>query len=648
MFHTAGQVALCTVFLCFSFMSVVAIAAPLPAQKPIAKVAPNIKPARIPVPNDDAETQYKKKRTKQPAEKPTAVSRIKKFLDVDPNSSSALSEKDIARYKKIFALQKSGDMDGADKVIKRLSNNVLMGFVLYERYLHPSAYVTSFEELKRWMLNYGSYPGAKSIYKLAKTKDASRIGEVQKPRDKIALRMIEEPTVVYGKKYTSSKAKTAEAKSLEREINKLLKDNRPTQALKLLNKDPRKNQLDTVQQDQLRGKIAARYFYGGHYRQAYEASTKAVARSKGQVPRAAWIAGLTSWRKNGFKSASQFFSLAATSPYSSGWMRAAGSYWTARAYMRLGNSKKVSAWLEKAYAHPRTFYGMLATRALGRDFNFEWDIPAFTQDHYNLIDQTKEGRRAIALVSVDKNNLADRQLLRLDPKKNKALRRAMLAYAEYAELPSIALRLGARMKHDNGALYDAAFYPVGGWIDYSEYTIDPALVHAIMRQESRFDAEAQSYLGASGLMQIMPATASYVAGNSFYKTKAGKAALLDPKTNIDLGQRYIQRMLNHPGVKGDLVSMLVAYNAGPGNLKRWRRDMSGGDDPLLFIESLPAAETRSYVERVLSNYWMYRLRANSFAKSDAKIRSMEMLVQGHWPAYLVDQDDKYRFASANN
>lgn len=643
MTFSAGLATFCSLFLCFIILSSSAFTAPLPEVKPKVK---NIQNARIPVPNNDAAPQRKPARAAQ--KKSTAVSRIKQLLDVDPRSASALSDPDIARYKKIFALQQDGLMREADVVIKRLDNKSLMGFVLYERYLHPTAYTSKFEELKSWMALYGDYPGAKSIYKLAKSKAPSHIGEVQKPRDKIAFRMIEEPTVVYAKSYTPQKSKTADTRALEKTLQRLLKNNRPTQALRTLDKDPRTRQLDHVQQDQWRGKIAARYFYGGHYRQAYETSTKAVARSKEHVPRAAWIAGLTSWRKNGFRSASQFFGMAATSPYSSGWMRAAGSYWAARSYMRLGDTDNVSKWLEKAYAHPRTFYGMLATRALGYDFNFEWDIPTFTQDQYNLLEQTPEGRRAIALVSVGKSNFADRQLLRLNPEKNAVLRRAMLSYAEYAELPSTALRLGARVTHESGALYDAAFYPVGGWIEFYEYKVDPALVHAIMRQESRFDAEAQSYLGASGLMQIMPVTASYVAGDDFYKTKAGKAALLDPKTNLKLGQLYIKRMLDHPAVKGDLVTMLVAYNAGPGNLRRWRQKMKTDDDPLLFIESLPASETRAYVERVLSNYWMYRLRANNFAKTNAKIRSMEMLVQGHWPAYLVDQDGKYKFASAND
>lgn len=633
----AAFLCLC-VLLCANY----AYSAPLPPHKPNKNT---VKAAYIPVPNDDITPRHKPKTTHN---KPTTVSRIKQLLDVDPHSSKALSENDIKRYKKIFALQRDGLIKEADTMIKRLRSPQLMGFVLYERYLHPSAYVSTFEELKKWMDRYADYPGAKSIYKLAKRKGAASISEVAKPRDKIALRMIEEPTVVYAKNYQPATSKTVEARALEKEISRLLKDNRPTQALRLLSRDPRSKHLDNVQQDQLRGKIAARYFYGGYYRQAYEASTKAVARSKELVPRAAWIAGLTSWRKNGFKSAAQFFALSARSPYSSGWIRAAGSYWAARSYMRLGETKNVSAWLEKAYEHPRTFYGMLATRALGRDFTFKWDMPTFTQDHYNLLEATPEGRRAIALVAVGKNNLADRQLLRLDAKGNQRLMRAMLAYAEYAELPSIAMRLGARMTHENGELYDAAFYPVGGWINYREYKIDPALAHAIMRQESRFDAEAQSYLGASGLMQIMPTTASYVAGDEFFKTKAGRYALLDPQTNLDLGQKYIQKMLDHPAVEGDLVSMLVAYNAGPGNLRRWRQSMKSDEDPLLFIESLPAAETRAYVERVLSNYWMYRLRANAFAKKPSKIRSMEMLVQGHWPAYLVDQDDTYRFAFSAN
>ncbi len=86
--------------------------------------------------------------------------------------------------------------------------------------------------------------------------------------------------------------------------------------------------------------------------------------------------------------------------------------------------------------------------------------------------------------------------------------------------------------------------------------------------------------------------------------------LMDPETNLDLGQKYLEDLLGDKNVRNDLLSLLVAYNAGPGNLARWKKSWPHVQDPLLFIELIPSSETRAYVERVLANYWIYRLREN--------------------------------------
>lgn len=143
--------------------------------------------------------------------------------------------------------------------------------------------------------------------------------------------------------------------------------------------------------------------------------------------------------------------------------------------------------------------------------------------------------------------------------------------------------------------------PVKGWMHKTDYKIDPALVHAIVNQESRFNARAKSPKGAQGLMQILPGTARYVAGKK-------RINLYEPSTNLKIGQRYLQTLLDDESVQGDLTALLMAYNAGPGNLARWRSSMTAIDDPLLFIELIPLSETRAYVERVMAGYWLYRLR----------------------------------------
>ena len=109
---------------------------------------------------------------------------------------------------------------------------------------------------------------------------------------------------------------------------------------------------------------------------------------------------------------------------------------------------------------------------------------------------------------------------------------------------------------------------------------------------------------------------------------AGRAGLFDPATNMELGQRYLAELLNSSDIGNNLFLMAAAYNAGPGTLMRWRKELAGITDPLLFIESLPYAETRDYVEKVLANFWIYRLRLGQ------ETGSLDAVAAGGWPVYM--------------
>ena len=139
--------------------------------------------------------------------------------------------------------------------------------------------------------------------------------------------------------------------------------------------------------------------------------------------------------------------------------------------------------------------------------------------------------------------------------------------------------------------------PLGG------YTVNKALVYAVTWQESRFDSLAVSPVGAIGLMQLMPASASQMAGNDLYKTDV--VPLFDPGSNLALGQTYVKWLLDH-GANGDLLRAVAAYNGGPGTLQRTQQIVGPDCDTLLLVESLPYAETRGYVQKVMAAYWSYR------------------------------------------
>jgi soluble lytic murein transglycosylase-like protein len=163
------------------------------------------------------------------------------------------------------------------------------------------------------------------------------------------------------------------------------------------------------------------------------------------------------------------------------------------------------------------------------------------------------------------------------------------------------------------------------WQPKNGFKIDRALIYAVMRQESHFKRYARSRTGARGLMQLLPSTASsLIKGRSFRGRK--RVELYDPGLNIELGQRYLVRLMRMRSVGKDLFRVATAYNGGPGNLRSWTR-RAKAEDPLLFIESLPLRESRMYVEHVLTNLWIYRARLGQPAPSLAAIAADQ------WPAY---------------
>ena len=136
-----------------------------------------------------------------------------------------------------------------------------------------------------------------------------------------------------------------------------------------------------------------------------------------------------------------------------------------------------------------------------------------------------------------------------------------------------------------------------------ENELDEAWVFGLMRQESRFVNVARSSVGASGLMQIMPATARWIAGKLGIRGFQ-QADIHDPATNIRFGSYYLRHV--QTTLDGSPVLATAAYNAGPSRAQRWRdnRPMEAA----VYIESIPFTETRDYVKKVMSNAMYYAVR----------------------------------------
>ena len=654
--------------LCFAYVklgSASSTVVPLPATKPAASIlvgfevpVPAIKPAiaapdlvDVPLPSvkpveskpaDIEQLAFIDGSAPIPSSKPSdVIVRGEHIVPVSkpmPVSLEPISDADIAVYRRIFALQAAGKIPEADKEFGNLSDFRLRGHVLFQRYMHPTAYRTSFEELRNWMEMYADLPRADKIYHLALSRQPDNFkGHIRKPQETRGVGYLREPTIERGKTYRPTKkrspAQLAEVKALQNTIYRDISRNAPGNALKHLKSSGAKTYMDAVEIDMLKAHIARGYIHAGKVKEALQISAEASARSGVNVPLAGWIAGQAYWRLGKYDRAAASFKMAASSEYASGWTISASAFWASRAYMRSGNVREVSHWLREAAVHSHTFYGLIAARSLGRNYDFNWDIPPFSEKYYKSLARHPAGLRAIALAEAGQVNLAESELMRLDPRGDEELKNAMLSYAGFAGLPGLAFRLGNSIQPVAGGFYDAALYPKGPWRAQHTYNIDDALIHAIMRQESRFDPMAESRSGAKGLMQLMPTTASYVSGNKEYRNKQYEHKLLDPETNLEIGQKYLSDLLKMRQVDGDLFSLLVAYNAGPGNLNKWKNGAAAEDDPLLFIESIPVAETRTYVERVLANYWIYRLRDGQ------RTPSLDAVAKGKWARYAGRGDD---------
>ena len=575
---------------------------------------------------------------------PTAVPAAPQFAAV--SLPRVLSDRDAALYREIFALQEKGKWRAADKRIARLSDTRLIGHLLAQRYLHPTAYRSKYQELRDWMAHYADHPEAKRIYKLALKR---RPKNYKHPKRPVVQRSIlagapRAGSVPYRSTKLLSKGDRRRARQLKRQIRRNVLNTRLTVTEKLLAGADAKRLLDRVERDQGYAKVAAAWFYYGRDKRAFKLADAAARRSGRHVPLAHWTAGLAAWRLGRLEDAAGHFESLAQSQNASGWNVTAGAYWAARANLRLRRPAEMSRWLRLAAKYPRTFYGLLAQRALGIELHFDFHGHDLNPALVTRLAAEPDSARALALLQVGQRRRAERVLKGVNGWADAEMAQALLALAERAGMPRLAFRMGNRLAAiENPAaspgVLDAALYPVPPWRPRGGFTVDRALIYALVRQESGFNPRAKSPDGARGLMQLMPSTASFIARDRGYRKRKRKQ-LFDPETNLDLGQRYIAHLLDNELVGGDLFRLTTAYNGGPGNLSKWQRRMNYQGDALLFIESLPSRETRLFVERVLANLWIYRRRLGQPAPS------LDGIASGDWPTYVA-LDTKTRELARN-
>ena len=495
-----------------------------------------------------------------------------------------LSDEDAAAYAQAFQAASLGAFDDAERDVADVSDRSLVGYLEFQRLMRPGA-AASYDDLKGWLANYADLPGADRILQLARRRRPPGEPELKTPA-----------------------------------------------ALAFL------NQADFLPPSTARGQAAREAYYSGYVERAYR-----LAAASGEH----WIAGLAAFRLQDFDTAFDAFKKLALDSSANDWLRSGAAYWAARAAIAGGSPELAPDFLTIASRSPWTFYGILAERQLGLEAGADPDAyvlaqaglaPAppsasdgeFVRAAYasvsgpeltRLVGDDARARRAVELAQIGRMNEAGREL-----------RAGLLAAQSESERniwTTLALELNstsvARARSRESKGFDPDDFPTPDLQPDGGFTLDKALVYAVIRQESRFNAYAVSGAGAMGLMQITPDTAVTTTGDD--RMRGDPLSLFDAPTNLRIGQDYLDHLMKK-ATAGDLLRALAAYNSGPGVLSRTQL-VVGDDDPLLLMESMPAGETRTYVERVMANYWIYR---RIFGQTSHSIDALASGARGVSPA----------------
>jgi soluble lytic murein transglycosylase-like protein len=364
-----------------------------------------------------------------------------------------------------------------------------------------------------------------------------------------------------------------------------------------------------------REKVAWAYFQNGDDAGARRVAALAQVGAGDWAVDAAWVNGLASWRAGDFATATQAFDRVASNAGDDE-TKAAGLFWAARSDAAAGDAAGADPRLQAASRLSETFYGMIANAALG--------LPATPAGYLDAADAAAllghpNLRAAAALVEIGETALAD-QAIRYQARIGAPAEHAQLiAFAARLGLPATQIWLAQNAPAGTRTSF-AARFPMPAWAPAEGWRVDPALIYAHALQESEFRTDAVSRSGARGLMQLMPTTASLIARHKGDVVRP----LDDPAVSFEYGQSYLEELASAGGTSGLLPKVIAAYNAGPNNVARWT---NGNADPLLFIESIPFAQTRAYVAIVLRNYWIYQ------RETGTPTTSLTAMAQGRWPLF---------------
>ena len=314
--------------------------------------------------------------------------------------------------------------------------------------------------------------------------------------------------------------------------------------------------------------------------------------------------------------------------------KARAAYWIGRSYLAMGDKAMAQIAFKDAAQFSTVYYGQLAREQIGLGNRPETiNGGAASADAQRRVDSDEVVRAFRIMAQAGTKNQLNIFLWSLASRfKNADEMNAVAAVVQNTAGTSWALRL-AKAAGQRGIDIDAWSYPLRGLPNWSQIgkPIEKSLVFALSRQESEFDPNAGSSVGAQGLMQLMPGTARLVARQYGVSFRVGSLKS-DPAYNVKLGAAHLADLVSD--FNGSYILTLVAYNAGPRRAREWvdeYGDPRGGQvDPIDWVESIPFNETRQYVQKVMQNVHVYRSRL-----SPESVRPMTADLKRGTPADLA-------------
>ena len=544
-------------------------------------------------------------------------------------SSKILSEEDVHNYQQAYYFQEQCKWKSANRFILKIKNKNLLGHIYAQKFLHPNCYKSKYLELYYWLKKYNDHPQAKRIYKLAIRRMPSGYKSPTKPSKPMGI-VAEKITTVKKSKYKSSKklsnAQRKEKIKLINGIKSRVNRGWPTGALQLLNQRDVNLLLDQVEIDQQKELIAKGYFLANKNELAIKYASEALVNSAQYVPYAAWTAGLCSWRLEKYEDAANYFSLFSISLKDDAWHQTSGSFWTARSYAKLGRYDDINFWLKRASNNPNSFYGMLALEILGVEDKIDWNKRSVLNKNNSKLLNLPAGKRLQSLIQVGFADELEKEIVHLNSILNREIAKESISIAENFDLAYTQLKIVNRLEQFGMDVPTYLYYPTSVWKPRDGFKLEKELLHAFMHQESMFNTKAKSKDGAMGLMQVLPSTAKFITKSKDVK-RNNSNILKNPEINLEVGQEYITYLLDLEVVSRNLIFLAAAYNGGPGNLQKWKKETNYLDDSLFFMESIPSRETRWFIEKILTKYWIYQ------NKNKKEMRSLKMLANGNDPLY---------------